>query len=124
MSLSGKQYGFVIVDDFIRYTWGAFLVIKEWSLGYVHTFYKIVQNEKDYSISSIKSDHGKEFENLDFDGFCDENGISHNSFPPRTPQQTGVVARKNRTLKEMARTMLCKNNLPKYFWAEAINTSC
>ena len=24
----------------------------------------------------------------------------------------------------MARTMLCENNLPKYFWGEAINTSC
>ena len=24
----------------------------------------------------------------------------------------------------MARTMLNKNNLPKYFWAEAVNTSC
>ena len=24
----------------------------------------------------------------------------------------------------MARTMLCENNLPKYFWGEAINTLC
>ena len=24
----------------------------------------------------------------------------------------------------MARTMFCENNLPKYFWGEAINTSC
>ena len=31
---------------------------------------------------------------------------------------------RNRTLEEMARSMLCENNLPKYFWAEAINTSC
>ena len=29
MSLGGKQYGFVIVDDFTRYTWNAFLVFKE-----------------------------------------------------------------------------------------------
>ena len=43
---------------------------------------------------------------------------------PRTPQQNGVVERKNRTLQEMARTMLNENNLPKYFWAEAVNTSC
>ena len=37
--------------------------------------------------------------------------------------QNGVVERKNRTLQEMARTMLNENNLPKYFWAEAVNTS-
>ena len=88
-------------------------------------FCKIVQNEKKgYSISSIRSDHGREFENLGFNAFCGENGISHNFFAPRTPQQNGIVERRNRTLEEMARTMLCESNLPKYFWAEAINTSC
>nr|CAN77969.1 hypothetical protein VITISV_027333 [Vitis vinifera] len=50
--------------------------------------------------------------------------INHNFPAPRTPQQNGVVERKNRTLQEMARTMLNENNLPKYFWAEAVNTSC
>ena len=49
---------------------------------------------------------------------------SHNFFAPRTPQQNGIIERKNRTLKEMARPMLCENNLPKYFWGEAINTAC
>ena len=43
---------------------------------------------------------------------------------PRTPKQNGVVERINRNLQEMARTVLNKNNLPKYFWAETVNTSC
>ena len=43
---------------------------------------------------------------------------------PRTPQQNGVVERKNRVLQEMARSMLNENDLPKYFWAEAVNTAC
>ena len=42
----------------------------------------------------------------------------------RTPQQNEVVERKNRTLQEMAKTMLNENNLLKYFWFEAVNTSC
>ncbi|KAH9802698.1 hypothetical protein KPL71_001497 [Citrus sinensis] len=42
----------------------------------------------------------------------------------RTPQQNGVVERKNRSIQEMARTMLNENSLPKYFWAEAVNTAC
>ncbi|KAH9658635.1 Integrase catalytic domain-containing protein [Citrus sinensis] len=41
-----------------------------------------------------------------------------------TPQQNGVVERKNRSIQEMARTMLNENALPKYFWAEAVNTAC
>ena len=46
------------------------------------------------------------------------------NFPLQEPQQNGVVERKNRTLQEMARTMLLEYNLPSYFWVEAINTAC
>nr|GFA19364.1 hypothetical protein [Tanacetum cinerariifolium] len=42
----------------------------------------------------------------------------------RTPQQNGVVERRNRTLVEAARTMLTFPNLPSFFWAEAITTAC
>ena len=114
-SLDGKSYDFVIVNDFSRYTWVLFLSLKNEALDMFILFCKIVQNEKGYSISSIRSDHGKEFENLGFDAFCGENGISHNFFTLRTPQQNGVVEKRNRTLKEMTRTMLSENNLPKYF---------
>ncbi|CAJ2651723.1 unnamed protein product [Trifolium pratense] len=83
-----------------------------------------VQNEKGSNIISIRSDHGGEFENSYFESFFNENGISHNFSCPRTPQQNGVVERKNRTLQEMARTMIDESNVEKYFWAEAINTAC
>ena len=56
--------------------------------------------------------------------FCDKNGIEHQFSAPRTSQQNRVAERKNRTLIEIAKTMLCDNNLPKYFWAEAVNTAC
>ena len=75
-------------------------------------------------ISSIRSDHGGEFQNHDVQEFCELNGYNHNFSTPRNPQQNGVVERKNRNLQEMARTMLNEHSLPKYFWAEAINTAC
>ena len=75
-------------------------------------------------ISSIRSDHGGEFQNHDFQEFCELNGYNHNFSTPRNPQQNGVVERKNRNLQEMARTMLNEHSLPKYFWAEAVNTAC
>ncbi|KAH9750255.1 hypothetical protein KPL71_013814 [Citrus sinensis] len=87
-------------------------------------FYKNVQNEKCYSITCIRSDHGGEFENHAFENFCNDFGIEHQFSLPRTPQQNGVVERKNRSIQEMARTMLNENSLPKYFWAEAVNTAC
>ena len=59
----------------------------------------------------------REFENIDFEEFCNEHGINHIFSASRTLQQNGVVERKNKTLQEMVRTMLNENNLPKYFWA-------
>nr|GEU56451.1 putative ribonuclease H-like domain-containing protein [Tanacetum cinerariifolium] len=41
----------------------------------------------------------------------------------RTPQQNGVVERKNKTLIEAARTMLADSLLPIPFWAKAVNTA-
>ena len=48
-----------------------------------------------------------------FESFCNEHGYGHNFFALRTPQQNEIVEKKNRTLKKMARPMLCENNLPK-----------
>ena len=102
------------MHDFSRYTWVLFLAHKN---DVFHEFSKLcrkIQNEKGFIISCIRSDHGKEFENVNFESFCDEHGIEHNFSAPRTPQQNGVVEKKNRTLQEMARTMLHENNLPTY----------
>ncbi|XP_042983258.1 uncharacterized protein LOC122312662, partial [Carya illinoinensis] len=123
-SLGGKYYAFVIVDDFSRYTWVIFLAHKDEAHNAFTKLCKRIQNEKGYTISSIRSDRGKEFVNKNIETFCDENGFIHNFSAPRTPQQNGVVERKNRSLQEMARTMLNENNLPSYFWAEAVSTAC
>ena len=53
-----------------------------------------------------------------FDLFCEKHGIEHDFSAPRTPQQNKVVERKNRSLEEIARTLLNYTSLPKYFWDE------
>ena len=68
--------------------------------------------------------HGKELENHAFETFCNNFGIVHQFSSPRTPLQNEVIERKNRFIQEMTRTMLTENALPKYFWAEVINTAC
>ena len=83
-----------------------------------------MSNEKNTTIVSIRSNHDSEFDNHLFEDFCNENEIKHNFLAPRTPQQNRVVERKNKILEEMDDTMLCKNNLPRYFWTKAINTAC
>ena len=88
------------------------------------TFCNQVQNEKDLRIVKVRSDYSGEFENKNFELFFNEKGILHDFSCPRTPQQNRVVERKNKTLQEMARTMINKTNIAKIFWAEAINTVC
>jgi hypothetical protein len=65
-----------------------------------------------------------EFKNSQIEGFLEDKGIKHEFSSPYTPQQNGVVERKNRTLLDMARTMLDEYKIPDRFWAKAINTAC
>ncbi|GJW77372.1 retrovirus-related pol polyprotein from transposon TNT 1-94 [Tanacetum coccineum] len=64
------------------------------------------------------------FKNKTLAKFFDEVRISKQISAVRTPQQNGVVERRNRTLVEVARTMLTFANLPLFLWAEAIATTC
>ena len=76
---------------------------------------KKLQNEKGALIVKIRSDHGKEFENARFESFCAKNGIKREFLAPKTPQQNGVVERKNRVIQEMARIMLLNKQIPQKF---------
>ncbi|XP_057808926.1 uncharacterized protein LOC131023403 [Salvia miltiorrhiza] len=85
--------------------------------------YVLLEKDKEVSIKRIPNDHGREFKNADFDNFCEMKGITHEYSAPKTPQQNGVVERKNRTLQDMVRTMMKANNIATNFWAEAMNTA-
>nr|GEZ63015.1 hypothetical protein [Tanacetum cinerariifolium] len=71
-----------------------------------------------------RCDNRGEFRNKEMDDFCSHKGIKKEFSNARTPQQNGVAERRNRTLKEAARTMLADAKLPVTFWAEAVNTAC
>nr|GFA16526.1 retrovirus-related Pol polyprotein from transposon TNT 1-94 [Tanacetum cinerariifolium] len=67
---------------------------------------------------------GTEFLNKTLNAFFKEEGIQHQTSTARTPEQNGVVERRNRTLVKAARTMLSASQLPSFFWVEAIATAC
>nr|GEY20086.1 retrovirus-related Pol polyprotein from transposon TNT 1-94 [Tanacetum cinerariifolium] len=56
--------------------------------------------------------------------FYENVGISHQTSVARTPQQNGIVERRNRTLVKAAHTMLIFSKDPLFLWAKAINTAC
>ena len=68
----------------------------------------------------LRSDHGKEFENSNFVDYCNEHSVDHNVSAPRTPQQNGVVERKDRTLEDITGTMLTASGLLRNFLGGSI----
>jgi hypothetical protein len=124
ISISGSKYCLVIVDDYSRFTWVFFFQEKSQTQETLKGFLRRAQNEFELRIKKIRSDNGTEFKNSQIEGFLEEEGIKHEFSSPYTPQQNGVVERKNRTLLDMARTMLDEYKTPDRFWAKAINTAC
>ena len=124
VSIGGNKYGPVIVDDYSRFTWVFFVYDKSEVQGKVKTFIRRAQREFRLPIKKVRSDNGTEFCNTNVEEFLDEEGIKHEFSAPYTPQQNGVVERKNRTLIDMARTMLDEYKTLDNYWAEAINTAC
>ncbi|CAL8097233.1 unnamed protein product [Prunus armeniaca] len=126
-SLGGKKYILVVVDDFSCFTWVIFLHDKTEAFNSFYVLYKLIMNEKydtNSCIMRLRTDHGMEFENRAFSDFCSEQGIKHEFSAPITPQQNGVVERKNRVFLDMARVLLKSAKLADHFWAEAISTAC
>jgi hypothetical protein len=90
----------------------------------VKTFIRRAQKEFDLPIKKVRSDNETEFKNTQVKEFLDEEGIKHEFSTPYTPQQNGVVERKNRTLIDMARTMLDEYKTSDLFCCDTINTAC
>jgi transposase InsO family protein len=124
ISIGGSKYCLVIVDDYSRFTWVFFLQEKSQTQETLKVFLRRAQNEFGLKIKKIRSDNGMEFKNSQIEGFLEDEGIKHEFSSPFTPQQNGVVERKNRTLLNMARTMLDEYKTSDRFWAEAINIAC
>ena len=124
LSIGSNKYGLVIVDDYSCFTWVFFLYDKCQVQEKVKIFVRRAQKEFGLPIKKVRSDNGTEFKNTLVEEFLDEEDIKHEFSTPYTPQQNGVEERKNRTLIDMARTMLDEYKTPDLFWCDAINTAC
>ncbi|CAM8895720.1 unnamed protein product [Rhodiola kirilowii] len=110
-----NRYVFVIVDDYSRYTWTIFITSQEEVFAEFEIWMNVVERKLNISLSSMRTDHGMEFDNSQFLCLCRSKGINYNFSAPRTPQQNGFVERKNITLKDMTRTLLFASGLPRSF---------
>ncbi|GJX28402.1 ribonuclease H-like domain-containing protein [Tanacetum coccineum] len=123
-SFNGKKFVLVIVDDYSRYTWTHFLRSKDETPEVLIDFLKLVQRGLHAQVRTARTNKGTEFLNKTLHAYFAKEGIEHQTSTARTPEQNGVAERRNRTLVEVAQTMLSATKVPLYFWAEAITTAC
>ena len=115
-----KRYVFVLIDDCSRYMWSVLLKEKSEAFESFKRFKTMVEQETKAVIQTLRTDRGGEFTSHEFDDFCKKNGIKRHLTAPWSPQQNGVVERRNRTLLEMTRSILKHMDVPNYLWGEAV----
>lgn len=117
---SKKRYILVLIDDYSRYMWSILLSEKGETFEKFKLFKAIVEKEKGATIGMFRSDRGGEFTSNAFLSYCESNGIIRQLTAPYSPQQNGVVERRNRTLLGMTRSILKHMEVPNYLWGEAV----
>ncbi|KAK4395834.1 Retrovirus-related Pol polyprotein from transposon TNT 1-94 [Sesamum angolense] len=110
-----NRYFILFIDDYSRMTWVYFMREKSEVFKVFKKLKNLVGKQSGRSIKVLRSDRGKEYNNSEFDKFCEEEGIEHQTTVSYNPQRNGVLERKNITVLEMARSMLQEKHLPKDF---------
>ena len=105
-SHENNRYFILFIDDFSRMTWVYFLKEKSEVFGVFKKFKALIENQSGKRIKVLRSDRGKEYTSREFERFCEDEGIERQLTVAYSPQQNGVSERKNRTVMEMARSML------------------
>ncbi|GJX63147.1 retrovirus-related pol polyprotein from transposon TNT 1-94 [Tanacetum coccineum] len=123
-SINKKRYILVIVDDYSRFIWVKFLRTKDEAPEIIIKFLKQAQVSLNATIRYLRTDNDTEFLNQTLRNYTEDVGITHNTSTVRTPQQNGVVERRNRMLVEAARTMLIFSKSSISLWVEAVTTAC
>ena len=132
-SWNGQQYFITFTDDYSRYGYLYLIHEKSQALDVFKAYKAEVENQLNKTIKAVRSDRGGEYYGR-FDGsgeqrpgpfakFLEECGIVPQYTMPGSPSMNGVAERRNRTLKEMVRSMISHTTLPNSLWGEALKTA-
>ena len=122
-TIGGSHFFMLLVDDFSRWMWIYVIKTKDQALLMFDKFKRLVENSQNRRIKILRTDRGGEFLSTNFTRLCEDAGIDRQFTAPYTPQQNGVVERRNRTVMGMARSLLKSMSVPREFWGEAVRHS-
>ena len=122
VSWNDQQYFITFIDDFSHYDYLYLILEKSQSLEVFKSFKVEVENQLNKMIKNVRSNRGGEYYGK-YDGsgeqrpgtfakFLEECGIVPQYTMPGSPSMNGVAERRNRTLKDMVRSLISHSNLP------------
>lgn len=95
----------------------------ETTLACLETFDVRAENQWGWRVKIVRTDGGTEFKNEMWDKYCQRRGIVHETTTPHSSSANGVAERRNRTILDLARSMLSDSRLPAHYWGEAAATA-
>uniref|UniRef100_A0A251VAV7 Putative zinc finger, CCHC-type n=1 Tax=Helianthus annuus TaxID=4232 RepID=A0A251VAV7_HELAN len=122
-TIGGNKYFLLLVDDYCRFMWVYLLKSKDEALPKFKIFKVEAEKQTTQKVCMLRTDRGSEFTSKLFNQFCEEQGIKRQLTVPYSPQQNGVVERRNRTILEVTRSLLKTMSVPEPFWGEAVRHS-
>lgn len=114
-TMKGNRHILVLIDD---YMWCSLLKEKQEAFSRIKLFITMVERETGKKVKVIRTDRGGEFTSKSFNEYCEQEGIMRHLTAPYTPQQNGVVERRNRTLMEMTRSIMKAMKVPIFLWGK------
>ena len=119
-TMNNQKYVLVIIDVFTRYMFVKLMKTKGEATTHLLNQIKLCQTQTELKLKRLHSDGGKEIVNVEMSEFLKNNGTQHTHTTPHTPQHNGIVERANRTIMEMAKSMLfhCDAYVP--LWGDAV----
>ena len=119
----GKRLFLLVVDDRSRFMWLILLASKDQATGAIKQLQARLEVESGERLGTLRTDRRGEFTARAFMEFCADQGIQRHLTAPYTPQQNGVVERRNQTVLGMARSMMKGMKVPGWLWGEAVSTA-
>ncbi|GAU17358.1 hypothetical protein TSUD_232340 [Trifolium subterraneum] len=123
LSTGGNKYFITFVDEYSRMIWLYHITAKSEAFEVFKRFKTLVEKQSDKSIKVLRTDGGQEYTSKEFENYCKDQGIIHEVTAPYTPQHNGLAERRNRSILDMARSMVKQKGLPHRFWGEAVSTT-
>jgi hypothetical protein len=119
----GNAYFLLLVDDMSRDMWLTLLRSKSDAPAAIMSFQVKVERETNKKLKVLRTDNGGEFTSVQFGEYCAGEGILRQHSAPHSPQQNGVVERRNQMVVNTARSILRAQSMPDFFWGEAVHTA-